>query len=133
LPAYSRNVRNEIKKGGKIYFHDNGSRNAMMANFNSVDSRTDIGHLWKKFLISERMKDLSKIEKDMDCYFWRTTQQQQEIDYLKVNNLGIQAFEFTWNPNARVKFSKTFLNAYPEATRQVISRDNYLEFITGIA
>ena len=36
VSAYSRNLRNEIKKGKKIYFYDNGIRNAVIKNFNPL-------------------------------------------------------------------------------------------------
>jgi predicted AAA+ superfamily ATPase len=52
LPSLSRNARNEIKKGKKIYFYDNGIRNAIINNFNPLALRTDIGALWENFLIS---------------------------------------------------------------------------------
>jgi predicted AAA+ superfamily ATPase len=53
LPALNRNVRNELKKGKKIYFYDNGIRNAIIGNFQPVNSRTDTGALWENFCISE--------------------------------------------------------------------------------
>ena len=52
--SFSRNLRNEIKKGKKIYFHDNGIRNAIIKNFNTIQLRQDIGALWENFLMSER-------------------------------------------------------------------------------
>ncbi len=55
LNALSRNVRNEIKNGRKIYFYDNGIRNAILGNFSSLAVRTDKGVLWENFLISERI------------------------------------------------------------------------------
>jgi uncharacterized protein len=82
LGALSRNVRNEIKQGRKIYFYDNGIRNAILGNFSTVATRTDKGALWENFLISERYKFLGNNELDVKSWFWRTTQ-QQEIDYIE--------------------------------------------------
>jgi predicted AAA+ superfamily ATPase len=48
LPALNRNVRNEIKKGKKVYFYDCGIRNAIVGNFNTLSSRTDVGALWRR-------------------------------------------------------------------------------------
>ena len=45
LPGLNRNVRNEIKKGRKIYFYDNGIRNAVLGNFMQLNSRVDAGAL----------------------------------------------------------------------------------------
>jgi hypothetical protein len=56
LPSLSRNARNEIKKGRKIYFYDNGIRNAILKNFSPLALRNDTGALWENFLLAERMK-----------------------------------------------------------------------------
>jgi len=128
LPAFSRNVRNEIKKSKKIYFYDNGIRNALIGNFNQLHTRTDIGPLWENFLISERMKYLHYQEIDVNRYFWRTTQ-QQEIDYIEETGGILQAWEFKWSEQARVRFPATFLKAYPESTTQVITPKNFMRFL----
>lgn len=92
LPAYSRNVRNEIKKGKKIYFYDNGIRNAVLGAFTLLEGRTDKGALWENFLVSERYKLLNYQEIDAKRFFWRTTQ-QQEIDYLEEREGKLYAYE----------------------------------------
>lgn len=128
LPALSRNVRNEIRKGKKIYFYDNGIRNAIIGNFNDLNSRTDVGALWENFLITERIKYQKYFGTDVQRYFWRTTL-QQEIDYVEETQEGFNAFEFKWNPTKNVKFSKTFLNAYPETTTEVITPKTFEGFV----
>jgi len=128
LPAYSGNVRNEIKKGKKIYFCDNGIRNAVIGNFNHINSRTDIGALWENYLISERMKYLYYNELNRPTYFWRTTQ-QQEIDYIEDDGKRLMAFEMKWNPKSKVKFPLTFLSAYPNNETQSITPQNYEKFL----
>lgn len=128
LPAYSKNVRNEIKKGKKIYFYDNGVRNAIIGNFNAIANRTDIGALWENFLISERMKEMHYKNRNVEHYFWRTTA-QQEIDFLEIENNQITAFEFKWNPKRKVSFPKTFTINYPDTITKIISSDNYEEFL----
>jgi hypothetical protein len=128
LPAFSRNVRNEIKKGKKIYFFDNGIRNAIIGNFSAPNTRSDIGALWENFLISERMKYLHYKGTDMLRYFWRTTM-QQEIDYIEEMSGQLSAFEFKWNVKAKAKFPKTFTNAYPQSETQVITSENFESFL----
>lgn len=128
LPALSRNVRNEIRKGQKIYFYDNGVRNAIIGNFHPVTNRTDIGALWENFLIVERMKWLHQQQLEKDRFFWRTTQ-QQEIDYLEETPDGFAAFEFKWNNKKLPRFSKTFLNAYPVHATETITPENFTRFI----
>lgn len=56
LDSFSRNLRNEIKTGKKVYFYDNGIRNAILSNFALPEQRTDMGALWGNFLVSERRK-----------------------------------------------------------------------------
>jgi predicted AAA+ superfamily ATPase len=128
LPAYSKNIRNEIRKGKKIYFYDNGIRNAIIGNFSAFNQRTDIGALWENFLITERKKLLSMNDISAQSYFWRTTQ-QQEIDYIEVVQNNITAYEFTWSSKTRKKIPKTFVQAYPDCTTNVIHFDNFDEFL----
>jgi uncharacterized protein len=84
LGSFSRNVRNEIKTNKKIYFYDNGIRNMVIGNFNSLDLRTDKGALWENFLISERRKQNEYKQSLARTYFWRT-KQQQEVDFVEDN------------------------------------------------
>jgi predicted AAA+ superfamily ATPase len=128
LPAYSRNIRNEIKKGKKIYFYDNGIRNAIIRNFNPIQSRSDIGAMWENFIISERKKYLENNQIDAKLYFWRTTS-QQEVDYIEEVNGELKAFEFKWNPNKKVKFPTTFTNNYTISSLEVITPKNYEEYL----
>lgn len=129
VPAYNRNVRNEIKKGRKIYFYDNGIRNAIIGNFYLPEFRTDIGALWENFLFSERMKFLRYNGLSANMHFWRTTQ-QQEIDYVEEQLNTVTAYEFKWNPKTNFRFSKTFTKAYPECKTQVITPANFENFLS---
>lgn len=128
LPALSRNVRNEIKKGKKIYFYDCGIRNAILSNFNPVQSRTDIGALWENFIMAERLKFLRYKGIETVQYFWRTTQ-QQEIDLIEETNQQFAAFEFKWNEKAKARFPQTFIGNYPTSSTRIITPGNMEEFI----
>lgn len=128
LPALNRNVRNEIKKGKKIYFYDCGIRNAIINNFNAVGSRTDSGALWENYIIAERMKYLRYHNLDADQYFWRTTQ-QQEIDLIEDAGGDLTAYEFKWNEKTKIRFPQTFTSNYPGAVTHIISPANMEEFI----
>lgn len=131
LPSYSKNLRNELKKSKKIFFYDNGIRNAVIGNFNPIHLRNDKGALWENFLISERRKTLSYNEDySTESYFWRT-RQQQEIDYLEENYETLKAWEFKWNSKLKNKiiFPETFLKAYPKSKTKLITPDNFENFI----
>jgi hypothetical protein len=127
LNSFSKNIRNEIKANRKIYFYDNGVRNMLIGNFNTLEFRQDKGALWENFLVSERMKMLSYTNSLAKSYFWRTTS-QQEIDYIETNADVISAFEFKWSPLKKVKLPKSFEDAYgPEYL--VVTRENFREFL----
>ena len=128
LNALSRNVRNEIKKGKKIYFYDIGIRNALIGNFQQFDLRTDKGAIWENFIISERVKYLNYNGFYGSYYFWRTTQ-QQEIDFIEEQDGKFSAFEFRLNPKKNTRFSATFRNAYNVVTMKTITPANMEEFV----
>lgn len=128
LNALSRNARNEIKKGKKIYFYDNGIRNALTGNFQQFELRTDKGALWENFIVSERIKFLSYNQFYGNYYFWRTFK-QQEIDFIEEQDGKFSAFEFKLNPKKQGRFSKTFTDAYPVREMKTISPDNIEEFL----
>lgn len=130
LPALSRNVRNEIKKGKKVYFLDNGIRNAVINNFKPVELRADVGHLFENFVISERAKHLHYQNKSANRFFWRTTQ-QQEIDYIEEYDGRLFAHEIRWNPRKNIRFSQTFTRAYPDSATKLITPKNLVDFITN--
>jgi hypothetical protein len=128
LNAFSKNQDNELKKGRKIYFWDVGLRNRIVKNFNPIELRVDIGPLWENFIISERKKKLSYEQQFKDTYFWRNTQ-QAEIDFLEIKNNEIDAFEIKYNPNVKVKFTKSFTEKYHPKTTQVIHKENFWDYL----
>lgn len=128
LPALSNNVRNEIKKGKKIYFYDNGIINAVTGNFNLLAQRTDVGSLWENYIISERIKHLNIQQNEASPYFWRTTQ-QQEIDYIEKNEDRILACKIKWNAKTKYKIPVTFSTNYANVTSKIVSPENYEEFL----
>ena len=129
LSAFSRNLRTELKKSKKIYFYDNGIRNAILQNFAPLNLRNDVGALWENFFISERMKANHYNGRYCKSYFWRTTQ-QQEIDYIEEEDGTFAAFEMKWNPKkASTVFPSTFINTYPIKESAIITPESYLEWI----
>ena len=128
LPSYARNLRNELKSSRKIYFYDNGIRNALIADYNAPEIRQDIGALWENFVISERMKSNEYNKKWANRYFWRT-KQQQEIDYLEEYGGNLHAYEVKWNPKAKASLSKTFADAYSNVEYKVITPNNIADFL----
>jgi len=127
LEPLSRNLRNEISSNRKIYFYDNGIRNAVISNFSPMSMRTDAGALWENFLLAERMKYLLYNDLWHNRYFWRT-RQQQEIDYVEERNGSFAAFEFKWNPGSKARVPESFKTAYSD-NFQIINPENFEQFL----
>lgn len=128
IRAFSRNLRKEISKKSKYYFYDNGIRNALISNFNSLDLRNDVGALWENFLFIERLKKRTYQFIGANMYFWRTWD-KKEIDLVEEREGRLFGYEFKWRKK-NIKAPKDWLKKYPESSFEVISKDNYLPFIT---
>lgn len=129
LNSFSRNLRTELTKGKKIYFYDNGIRNAILKQFAPLDLRQDAGALWENFFISERIKQNHYDGRYVNSYFWRTTD-KQEIDYVEEENGLMHLYELKWNPaRSKAKLPKTFVECYNPATSTIVTPDNYLNIL----
>lgn len=127
LTGYSKNLRKEIKSTTKWYFYDNGIRNTLIGNYNSLILRTDTGEVWENYLISERIKKIQYQNMQKDIFFWRTYD-QQEIDVVERGMDSLEAYEIKWKEKS-VKTPGAWAKTYPDAKFNVISQNNYLEWI----
>lgn len=128
LNGFSRNLRQEVTNKSKYYFIDNGIRNAVIAQFNPLDQRNDLGALWENFMVIERLKFRTYAPLPANEYFWRTYQ-QQEIDLVEEHSGRLFAFEFKWSQNKTVRPPALWSDTYPAAAFQVIHPGNYLESV----
>ena len=129
LNGLSRNLRNELKRAKKIYFYDNGVRNAVIQQFAPLEMRNDMGVLWENFFISERIKFNHYRQHYCNIYFWRT-KSQQEIDYIEERDGKFTVFEMKWNPKkSNSKIPTSFMNAYSVTETAIITPENYLNFL----
>ena len=130
LGAFSRKLRNEIKKGFKVYFYDLGIRNAVIGNFSPLASRPDAGHMWENYLIMERVKSNANLPFPPREFFWRTmAPQSHEIDYLEEAEGKLKAWEIKSDRNSSAKIPLAFRKAYPDAETEVITPRNYDSFL----
>ena len=127
LSGFSRNLRKEISKQDKIFFHDLGIRNSIINNFAPLEDRTDIGQLWENFLVSERLKQTHYNQLYKQTYFWRTYT-GAELDYIEEYDGKLYAYEFKWG-NKIPKVPKSWVVNYKNAEFDYINRDNFLDFI----
>jgi uncharacterized protein len=129
LPSLNRNRRNEIKKGRKVYFWDMGIRNAILDDFRPVESRSDSGHLWENYLVSERLKRNEYLSAPPKPHFWRS-KDQFEVDYIEEYADRLIAWEFKWRADNKATLTRAFTNAYPEATTSIITPRNFQDFLS---
>jgi len=127
LRGYSRNLRKEVTKKSKYYFWDNGIRNAIIKNFNNLDTRDDVGALWENYLVSERLKKQEYKRIYSSNYFWRTWE-GQEIDWVEERDGKVFGFEFKWKKTTS-KSPPLWLANYSNATFETVNQDNYLKFV----
>lgn len=125
--GFSRNLRKEISKSQRYYFHDNGIRNVLINNFNPLGIRNDIGALWENYVITERMKKQEYLRQSVNAYFWRTYD-KKEIDLVEEARGRLAGFEVKWKKK-QAKAPKDWTTAYPGADFQVVHQGNYLPFI----
>jgi len=128
LQPLSRDPRNEISSTRKVFFYDNGIRNALINNFNPLDLRSDTGALWENFLIAERLKRRHYLRLWGAHYFWRS-KTQQEIDLVEESNGQLAAFEFKWKLHKSIKCPSQFSDAYPNAAFEVITPEKVALFL----
>ena len=127
LPALNRNFRNEIKKGKKYYFYDNGVRNAIINNFAPLDLRLDKGALWENFLVSERIKYNHYHNSFVKPYFWRT-KDQAEIDFIEDKDGVLYAFEMKWK-KSNARLPQSFREHYKRYEFETVHTENYEHFL----
>lgn len=129
LPSYENGHRYELKKSNMIYFADNGIRNALIRNFNPSWLRHDTAELWRNYVIAERLKWLRVNGKETTTGFWKTHTKQQ-MDYLEIDDQGFKAWKTDWEKRKKIKFPKSFTDAYPEAKTSVLNRSTYWTFLS---
>lgn len=125
--GFSRNLRKELTKNSRFYFYDNGIRNAVIGNFNPLEMRNDIGQLWENYIITERLKQQEYKGIFRQSYFWRTYS-QQEIDLVEETGGKLCGFEIKWKAK-KISAPTEWRKTYPAASFEVISPENYLDFI----
>ncbi len=54
---------------------------------------------------------------------------QQEIDYVEEYDGKLHTYEFKWNENAKVRFPKSFIDAYPDSDYHIVTPKNIEDFL----
>ncbi len=127
LPPYFQNKRKENSKMRKIFFYDNGVRNALLNNFLPLDSRNDVGALWENFMIVERFKYRSSRRIGADAFFWKNYP-GAEVDLVEERDGKLYGYEFKWSPTKAVFKSPAAWQQIPNTEFQCIHRENFAGF-----
>jgi uncharacterized protein len=118
-PFY-KNIRKELIKMPKIYFIDQGFRNAVLNRFHPINTRSDKGALLENYLF---LKLKLKYPHD-NIRFWRTTD-GHELDFVISN-------DFTSGHSYEVKYSrdtfkkakyKKFMEHYPDIPVEIVTHE----------
>ena len=123
VPSLSRNPQSEIKLGKKIYFYDNGIRNALIRDFSPLPARSDVGALWENLFFTERLKHHAFRNDGAEIYFWRT-RTMHEVDFLEVLNGQIRAFECKWGAKTKTTSIRAFERTYPDTPVAIATPSN---------
>lgn len=127
--GFSRNLRKEVTKNSRYYFYDNGVRNSLIQNFNSLALRNDTGQLWENFLVMERRKANQIAGRHVNSYFWRTYD-QKEIDLIEEHGGRLYGYEFKWQGgDIRRAVRNEFMEAYPDSELATVNQENFEEFL----
>lgn len=111
VKPFYRNIRKELIKMPKVYFHDLGLRNILLGLFNPIEQRLDKGMLIENYAFIR----LRQIYGNDLIRYWRTAD-GHEIDFIinpaygNGSALEIKFDETNFNP----KKYQNFLDAYPD-------------------
>ncbi|HCC84116.1 MAG TPA: hypothetical protein DEP87_00295 [Candidatus Pacebacteria bacterium] len=129
VSGFSRNLRKEVVKNHRYYFYDNGVRNALIQNFNTLNLRDDVGQLWENYLVSERMKVNHYHNRSVNSYFWRTYD-QKEIDLVEETGGQLYGFEFKWRQTKlNASTVREFTATYPKSLVQSVNSEKFDKFL----
>ncbi|HPI37421.1 MAG TPA: ATP-binding protein [Ignavibacteriaceae bacterium] len=126
--AFSRNLRNEITTKSRYYFWDNGIRNGIVLQFNSLSERNDTGALFENFFVIERLKYLHNNSIYRNLYFWRTYS-GYEVDIIEEGDGKLLGLEVKFSPRTKLK-PNPFTSIYQNSSIELVNRENYLDYLT---
>lgn len=97
----------------RIYFYDNGIRNALARDFRPLPLRQDAGTLWESLFFTELLKKHAFVRDGGEIYFWRS-RQKHEVAFLEIVDGEVKAFECKLSPTRPTPSMKAFERMYPD-------------------
>ncbi len=126
VPPFHGGRRAEVTGTPKVYFLDNGLRNAVFGGFQPLASRPDRGALWENAIYGELLKRLRLLD---EVRFWRS-KGGAEVDFVVRRQNHLVALEVKAGPLRRPTLSRaarSFLSAYRPACLGVINGSLHLD------
>ena len=130
LPPFAGGLRAEVKGMPKVYFLDNGLRNAIFGGFAASAGRADKGALWENAVFNELMKRLSLLDQ---VFYWRS-KSRAEVDFVVRRQDRLLAIEVKAGELRRPTLSRaarSFLTAYQPACFGVVNASLSLDTEVG--
>ncbi len=124
MPPLFGNIRKELTKMPKVFFNDNGLRNALVNNYTLPSNRADKGMLLENYVYT-RLRGLYGQDA---LYYWRTAD-GNEVDFIAEKSFrkGF-AYEVKYNDlTFKLSKYKKFMKAYSGFPLNLVSKEVNLE------
>ena len=128
VPPFAGGKRLEVTGTSKIFFLDNGLRNAVFGGFKPSQERADRGALWENAVFNELAKRLNLLDK---IRFWRS-KNGAEVDFVVRRGERMVAIEVKAAELDRPTVSRgthSFLEAYRPACLGVVNASLRLDTV----
>ncbi len=120
VPSLSRNPTKELRLSKKIYFCDNGIRNALIRDFSPLTTRSDAGALWENLFFTERLKYHANRNDGAQIYFWRSNT-KHEVDFLEMLDGKVSAFECKLKETKKTTSIRAYERNYPDSPVKIVT------------
>jgi predicted AAA+ superfamily ATPase len=128
VPPFAEGKRSEVTGTPKIFFLDNGLRNAVFGGFKASRERADRGALWENATFNELAKRLELLD---EIRFWRS-KSGAEVDFVVRRGDRLVAIEVKAGDLPRPTVSRgthSFLEAYRPACLGVVNASLRLDTV----
>jgi predicted AAA+ superfamily ATPase len=128
VPPFAGGKRSEITGTPKVFFLDNGLRNAVFGGFKPSSERADRGALWENAIFNELAKRLDLLD---EIHFWRS-KSGAEVDFVVRRGERLVAIEVKAGDLPRPAVSRgthSFLAAYRPACLGVVNASLRLDTV----
>lgn len=120
---YKNNPTKTISRIRKVYFYDNGLRNALLSNFQPISVRQDTGAVFENFIFSEVYKTVQALGKDVGIYYWRSNK-SKEVDLVLKKKDKFFAYEMKFSREKFLAPASIFRDLNLDSV-EVLNKNNF--------